>query len=154
MARPKITTTKKSKPKIKSTRKEVKENDAGKSILHVTHTYEISDEAVFKFATLDVPVKEVQLLLGLSPQAFNKKYKEVYAHGVATKNLSLRQELFRQAHEEKNDKVLLFLARTVLKMSETKILEISDGREKIKDSDSDDLISLIKNELGTFEEEK
>jgi len=117
----------------------------------VLHFKEINTDMIFALAQQGVPKDDIAKICGISIHALNKKYGDIILAGNENTKAKLRNRMISGALEG-DTQLLLFLARTWLKMNDKQVIEISNPRDELKEVSSDDLIEIVRNADGPKKE--
>lgn len=97
---------------------------------------DIDDEEVLKLAKMGCTVQEMADFFGCSKDTLERRYGNTYRKGMANVKMSLRRSMLRNAIENNNSSVQIWLSKQYLGMREPKLdVDFSTGMDEILFSD-------------------
>lgn len=110
--------------------------------LIVIEQHAASEDAVERFASLGLGLKEIKDLLKIDTRDFNENYYLAFRSGIAHRKLALHTRLTEVALTSKNPTILKLMAEVELGMTTTRKVEIDVlPLDKVSD---DELIELVR----------
>ena len=87
----------------------------------------VDKEQVKKLAELQCTLKEIASIFGCSTDTITRNCRDELDYGYASGKIKLRRAMFRNACENQNAAVQIFLAKNLLGMSDNGLIDSEDN---------------------------
>ena len=87
----------------------------------------VDKEQVKKLAELQCTLKEIAYIFGCSTDTITRNCRDELDYGYASGKIKLRSAMFRNACENQNAAVQIFLAKNLLGMSDNGLIDSEDN---------------------------
>lgn len=87
----------------------------------------VDKEQVKKLAELQCTLKEIAYIFGCSTDTITRNCRDELDYGYASGKIKLRRAMFRNACENQNAAVQIFLAKNLLGMSDNGLIDSEDN---------------------------